>query len=93
MKKTFTWVVVLVLAFLAIIGVIISFGQKNGKIISATPDQTLKIVAAEDMWGSLAGQLAGDKAQVLSIVSDPNADPHEYESTPTTRAPSPTPIW
>jgi zinc/manganese transport system substrate-binding protein len=40
----------------------------------------IKIVAAENFWGSLVSQLAGSKASVVSIVSDPNADPHEYES-------------
>jgi zinc/manganese transport system substrate-binding protein len=44
--------------------------------------QTSKIpvVAAENFWGSLISQLGGSRTQVLSIVTDPNADPHEYES-------------
>ncbi len=40
----------------------------------------VKIVAGENFWGSLVSQLGGSKVSVLSIVSDPNADPHEYES-------------
>lgn len=40
----------------------------------------VQIVAAENFWGSLVSQLGGIHAQVLSIVTDPNADPHEYES-------------
>lgn len=44
----------------------------------------LQIVAAENFWGSLASQLGGDQAQVLSVVSDPNADPHEYTSSAAT---------
>jgi zinc/manganese transport system substrate-binding protein len=40
----------------------------------------VQIVAAENFWGSLVSQLGGTHAQVLSIVTDPNADPHEYES-------------
>lgn len=44
----------------------------------------LQIVAAENFWGSLASQLGGDHAQVVSIVSDPNADPHEYTSSAAT---------
>ena len=40
----------------------------------------VQIVAAENFWGSLVSQLGGEHVQVLSIVSDPNADPHEYES-------------
>jgi zinc/manganese transport system substrate-binding protein len=41
----------------------------------------LQIVAAENFWGSLVSQLAGSHAQTTSIVSDPNADPHEYSSS------------
>ena len=81
-KQTFLLVIVSILVFLAVTGVIINLSQKNGKPTAGTPGQTLKIVAAEDMWGSLASQLAGNRAEALSIVSDPNADPHEYESTP-----------
>ena len=40
----------------------------------------LQIVAAENFWGSLISQLGGIHVHVFSIVSDPNADPHEYES-------------
>jgi zinc/manganese transport system substrate-binding protein len=40
----------------------------------------LQVVAGENFWGSLVTQLGGSKVQVTSIVSDPNADPHEYES-------------
>lgn len=46
----------------------------------ASTDAPLKVIAAENVWGSLVSQLAGDKAQVTSMISDPNADPHEYES-------------
>jgi zinc/manganese transport system substrate-binding protein len=37
-------------------------------------------VAGQNFWGSIASQLGGSKATVQSVVSDPNADPHEYES-------------
>jgi zinc/manganese transport system substrate-binding protein len=49
-----------------------------------TPDPggPLVVVAAENTWGSLATQLGGAHAVVTSIVSDPNADPHQYESNP-----------
>ena len=40
----------------------------------------IQVVAAENFWGSLVGQLGGNHTTVLSIVSDPNADPHEYEA-------------
>ena len=42
----------------------------------------LQIVAAENFWGSIARQLAGDRADVTSIVANPATDPHDYEATP-----------
>src|SRR5262252_4942802 len=41
----------------------------------------LSVVAAENFWGSLAAQLGGDRAHVQSIVTNPAADPHDYEPT------------
>lgn len=40
------------------------------------------VVAAENVWGSIAGQLGGDRVQVRSIVANPDADPHDYEARP-----------
>src|SRR6266545_4837764 len=42
----------------------------------------LSVVAAEGFWGSIAGQLGGDRVEVKSIINNPDADPHDYESTP-----------
>jgi zinc/manganese transport system substrate-binding protein len=42
---------------------------------------TIKIVAAEDFYGNIAAQLGGGKVSVTSILSNPNVDPHEYESS------------
>jgi zinc/manganese transport system substrate-binding protein len=41
----------------------------------------LRVVAAENFWGSIAGQLGGSKAEVQSIIVNPNTDPHSYEPT------------
>jgi zinc/manganese transport system substrate-binding protein len=41
---------------------------------------TIQVVAGENFWGNIAAQLGGTHVSVLSIVTDPNADPHEYES-------------
>jgi len=45
------------------------------------PAGRLPVVAAESFWGSLVSQLGGDRVDVYTIVSDPNADPHDDEST------------
>ncbi len=43
---------------------------------------TLEVVAAENMWGSIAAQLGGNRVQVRSVITDPSTDPHSYEPTP-----------
>jgi zinc/manganese transport system substrate-binding protein len=41
----------------------------------------IQVVAAENFWGDIASQLGGGHIQVTSIISDPNTDPHLYESS------------
>ena len=38
------------------------------------------VVAAENFYGDLVQQLGSDQVSVTSILSDPNIDPHMYES-------------
>lgn len=38
------------------------------------------VVAAENFYGDIVGQIGGDRLAVTSILSDPNIDPHEYET-------------
>jgi zinc/manganese transport system substrate-binding protein len=38
----------------------------------------IRIVAAENFYGGVAAQIAGDDATVTSILSNPNQDPHEF---------------
>ena len=45
---------------------------------------TIKVVAAENFYGNLASQLGGGHVSVTSILSDPNVDPHEYQSNTNT---------
>jgi len=64
----------------------VNVGTSNSYSVLMNQNHTLEavldvqIVAAENFWGSLVSQLGGTQVRVLSIVSDPNADPHEYES-------------
>jgi zinc/manganese transport system substrate-binding protein len=41
----------------------------------------VNVVAAENFWGSLAEQLGGTHVKVVSIIDNPDADPHAYEPT------------
>ncbi|HTW26321.1 MAG TPA: zinc ABC transporter substrate-binding protein [Acetobacteraceae bacterium] len=42
----------------------------------------LSIVAAENMYGDVAQQIAGPDSRVTSILSNPDADPHLFEASP-----------
>jgi zinc/manganese transport system substrate-binding protein len=48
---------------------------------AVSPAGKLPVVAAENFWGSIAGQLGGSKVAVSSIIVNPNTDPHSYEAT------------
>jgi zinc/manganese transport system substrate-binding protein len=48
---------------------------------SSTSGRTIQVVAAENFWGSIASQLGGDHIKVTNIISNPDADPHDYEPT------------
>ena len=42
--------------------------------------QSVSIVAAENFYGGVAAQVAGSSAKVTSIMSNPNQDPHEFQT-------------
>ena len=44
------------------------------------------VVASTDVWGSVAGAVAGDHATVTSILDSAVDDPHSYEATPANAA-------
>ena len=41
------------------------------------------VVAAENFYGDIARQIGGDRVDVASILSNPDQDPHLFETTPT----------
>jgi zinc/manganese transport system substrate-binding protein len=49
---------------------------------AAAKHDPFTVVAAENFWGSIAAQLAGNRATVQSIIVNPDTDPHSYEPTP-----------
>jgi len=44
----------------------------------------VSIVAGENFYGDVAGQIAGPGAQITSILSNPDTDPHLFEADPAT---------
>lgn len=72
-----------VIAISLIILVVIFFLRHSSSpsTLTASPSvKTIHIVAAENFYGDIVKQLGGDHVLVTSILSDPNVDPHEYES-------------
>jgi zinc/manganese transport system substrate-binding protein len=49
-----------------------SAGPATGKI---------KIVAAENFLGEVASAVGGDRVEVTSVITSPDADPHDFEPT------------
>jgi zinc/manganese transport system substrate-binding protein len=47
----------------------------------AATDGAVRVVAAENFWGSIADQIGGTHAHDLSIITKPDTDPHSYEPT------------
>ncbi len=81
MKRTKIIWIAIALIVVGVIGVMtVTSKPYNGPAASGK----LQIVAAENFWGSIVSQIGGDNVHVTNVVSDPNADPHEYESSTTT---------
>src|SRR5216683_982826 len=67
------------LVALAVLGAV-SLATACG-ISTSSDSATLRVVATENFWGSIATQLAGSRATVRSIITNPQTDPHAYEPT------------
>ncbi|MCX2733698.1 zinc ABC transporter substrate-binding protein [Saccharopolyspora sp. NFXS83] len=48
----------------------------------AADDGQLTVVATTNVWASVARAVGGPNVEVESIIDDPAADPHSYESSP-----------
>ena len=57
-----------------------------GPTSSAATAAPIAVVASTNVWGDIAKQIGGDHVNVTSIMSDPNADPHQYEADAKTAA-------
>jgi len=49
--------------------------------LGASPShRVVDVVAAENFWGNIASQLGGPDVSVTSLITNPNADPHLFET-------------
>ncbi|WP_433608206.1 metal ABC transporter solute-binding protein, Zn/Mn family [Dactylosporangium sp. CA-139114] len=56
-----------------------------GKPAAAPSGSAVPVVASTNVYGDIARQIAGDRASITSIISDPDADPHSYEANTRTQ--------
>jgi len=68
-------------ALIAVIGIAALAGC-SADAPTAGGDAGIRIVASTDVYGDIAQTVAGDTAEVTSIIRDSSQDPHEYEATP-----------
>jgi zinc/manganese transport system substrate-binding protein len=47
---------------------------------AASSKGVVDVVAAENFWGNIASQLGGSHVSVTSLITNPNADPHLFET-------------
>jgi zinc/manganese transport system substrate-binding protein len=64
-----------------VLGLLVLAGACGSNAPGGGSSGVINVVAGENFWGSIALQLGGSKVSVQSVVTDPNADPHEYESS------------
>ncbi|GAC1643744.1 MAG: metal ABC transporter solute-binding protein [Ktedonobacteraceae bacterium] len=72
---------VLISIFLLLLLAACGSNTTTGSGTSSSGGKLVEVVAAENFWGSIASQVGGSHAHVISIIVDPNADPHSYEPT------------
>jgi zinc/manganese transport system substrate-binding protein len=77
--------IVATLAVAAAVGLTVSLAgcssSSSGSAAAGAGPRPIRVVAAENFWGSIAAQLGGDRVQVTSIIANPDTDPHDYEAT------------
>jgi zinc/manganese transport system substrate-binding protein len=49
--------------------------------VTPSPLSSVSVVAAENFYGDVVQQIGGPLVKVTSVLSNPNADPHLYESS------------
>ena len=65
----------------------IIFGLALAALLAAAPgaraaDGKIAVVAAENFYGDIARQIGGERVAVVSIMNNPDQDPHLFETTP-----------
>ncbi|GAA3050096.1 zinc ABC transporter substrate-binding protein [Pseudonocardia yunnanensis] len=76
------------LATLAVLAALALAGCGSGSAPAPPPpaaphgNPPIKVVTSTNVYGSIARAVGGDQVDVTSLINDPQADPHSYETTP-----------
>src|SRR5215471_19357852 len=62
-----------------VLALALTFGQA---VLVRAAESQIAVVAAENFYGDIARQIGGDRVAVISILSNPDQDPHLFETTP-----------
>lgn len=61
---------------------LVALGLSGCATSSATaPTGQIQVVASTNAWGSIAEAIGGDSVNVTSLITDPNQDPHDFQSS------------
>lgn len=64
-----------------LVSIALLFTAGCGSPIALSQSDTVQVVAAENFYGDLARQIGGKYVTVASVLNNPNADPHEFETS------------
>jgi zinc/manganese transport system substrate-binding protein len=79
-KPSLRTITISIAAVLAVAGVVAAGVYLTRQSTSTNSSNKVTIVASTNVWGDIASQVGGDNVEVTSILSDPEADPHLFES-------------
>lgn len=69
-------------ALLAAVVLVIPTACAAGATSVGAVSGPITVTATISAWGSVLAQLGGSRVHAVSIISNPNTDPHDYEPTP-----------
>jgi zinc/manganese transport system substrate-binding protein len=73
---------VVVRGLLASVTVLTAGGCTSGATSVDAASGEITVAATTNAWGSVLAQLGGSRVREVSIINNPNTDPHDYEPTP-----------
>ncbi len=80
MRSHFARPVLLVAVTATALGLVVGAEAGAGASTGSGAPSVVHVVAAENFWGNITSQLGGRDVKVTSLITNPNADPHLFET-------------